>query len=241
METPGLITTTSKPIAEKKNVKKKGKNFEFLNQECTCPVCLDLFVEPVTLTCGHSLCQDCIGGSYNDMRCPTCREEIAHGIKPNKILQNLLIQYGGKKYDKLVKNKKVIKEIEQTLNNYRRSGYYNCLQKDILRGLKKYTSILYSELIETKVSNNVQLDELEFRYVLNQLHQQNKIVIQDEEIILHELLISYISTHTDLPPKVICRLMALTNSKLEMVAIKFPEKSKTNKKIVNFSLMTRKN
>uniref|UniRef100_A0A8C6SCS6 Uncharacterized protein n=1 Tax=Neogobius melanostomus TaxID=47308 RepID=A0A8C6SCS6_9GOBI len=41
-------------------------------EELTCPVCLSIFTEPLTLPCGHSFCRGCIT-SVPEAKCPQCR------------------------------------------------------------------------------------------------------------------------------------------------------------------------
>uniref|UniRef100_A0A8C5WCV6 Uncharacterized protein n=1 Tax=Leptobrachium leishanense TaxID=445787 RepID=A0A8C5WCV6_9ANUR len=52
-----------------------------LGDELTCSICLNMYMDPVTLTCGHSFCRTCIvdvldtqngSGAY---KCPECRAE----------------------------------------------------------------------------------------------------------------------------------------------------------------------
>ena len=51
-----------------------------LEEQLTCPVCLDHYTNPKTLPCLHSFCQDCLEGLPQDKKnetyylsCPTCR------------------------------------------------------------------------------------------------------------------------------------------------------------------------
>uniref|UniRef100_A0A3P8VDK0 Bloodthirsty-related gene family, member 30 n=1 Tax=Cynoglossus semilaevis TaxID=244447 RepID=A0A3P8VDK0_CYNSE len=51
----------------------------FSEQELTCSICLDLFVEPVSTPCGHNFCQACIGGywaSSSVCTCPLCKHNF---------------------------------------------------------------------------------------------------------------------------------------------------------------------
>lgn len=52
-----------------------------------CPICFELFTEPVSLVCGHSYCLQCIQGHVKrSVRrgCPQCRAELRPDCKLHK-------------------------------------------------------------------------------------------------------------------------------------------------------------
>ncbi|CDQ81946.1 unnamed protein product [Oncorhynchus mykiss] len=59
-----------------------SKPKELLEHELSCPICLQLYTDPVYLPCGHNYCLACIqkatdvsGGEKSLPQCPECREE----------------------------------------------------------------------------------------------------------------------------------------------------------------------
>uniref|UniRef100_UPI00358E138A E3 ubiquitin-protein ligase Midline-1-like n=1 Tax=Myxine glutinosa TaxID=7769 RepID=UPI00358E138A len=68
--------------------------------ELTCAVCLQLFEEPITLTCGHSFCCSCFENYWEskeedaDCVCPNCHEVLPQkpNLKKNVILSGLVEQ-----------------------------------------------------------------------------------------------------------------------------------------------------
>ncbi|KAK0131914.1 Zinc-binding protein A33 [Merluccius polli] len=52
-----------------------GDRLPTLEENLTCPVCRDVFRDPVLLTCSHSFCRGCLEQSWRskDRTCPVCR------------------------------------------------------------------------------------------------------------------------------------------------------------------------
>uniref|UniRef100_A0A8C0GCQ5 Zinc finger protein RFP-like n=1 Tax=Chelonoidis abingdonii TaxID=106734 RepID=A0A8C0GCQ5_CHEAB len=68
---------------------------ESLQEEATCPVCLEYFTEPVSVECGHNFCRACISqcweGSDTAPSCPQCRETVQQrNLRPNRQLANMV-------------------------------------------------------------------------------------------------------------------------------------------------------
>ncbi|XP_030827350.1 E3 ubiquitin-protein ligase TRIM11-like isoform X3 [Camarhynchus parvulus] len=67
---------------------------EQLVAEATCPLCLDVFEQPVLTACGHSFCGQCLAGVLGDpprpAACPQCRARLQPGSqRPNRALGNV--------------------------------------------------------------------------------------------------------------------------------------------------------
>ncbi|KAL2080821.1 hypothetical protein ACEWY4_022674 [Coilia grayii] len=64
-----------------------------LEEDLTCPVCIDIFKDPVLLSCSHSVCRVCLQQFWEskDIReCPVCMRRSSKGlIPPNLALRNL--------------------------------------------------------------------------------------------------------------------------------------------------------
>ncbi|XP_037769206.1 E3 ubiquitin-protein ligase TRIM39 isoform X1 [Chelonia mydas] len=68
---------------------------ESLQEEATCPICLEYFKAPVILDCGHNFCRLCVTqcwqGSDANFSCPQCREILQHrNFRPNRQLANVV-------------------------------------------------------------------------------------------------------------------------------------------------------
>lgn len=66
---------------------------EMMWEELTCSICLDPMVEPVSIECGHSFCQECISqvGKDGGSVCPVCRRHfLLRHLRPNRQLANMV-------------------------------------------------------------------------------------------------------------------------------------------------------
>ncbi|XP_038607958.1 E3 ubiquitin-protein ligase TRIM11-like [Tachyglossus aculeatus] len=67
-----------------------------LREEVTCPVCREVFTDPVTLDCGHSVCRGCLpqsqGAPERPPSCPECEEPIRQDVlESNRRLRKLAL------------------------------------------------------------------------------------------------------------------------------------------------------
>ncbi|TDG99558.1 hypothetical protein EPR50_G00195510 [Perca flavescens] len=67
----------------------QSEHSSVLQEELTCPVCLDLYRDPHLLPCGHNFCKTCLDrlkrqADRGRFRCPECRESHRCGINFQK-------------------------------------------------------------------------------------------------------------------------------------------------------------
>ena len=60
-----------------------------LEDRLQCPMCLEVFKEPLMLQCGHSYCKGCLVSLSHhlasELRCPVCRQEVAYSSSPPNV------------------------------------------------------------------------------------------------------------------------------------------------------------
>nr|XP_006118330.1 zinc finger protein RFP-like isoform X2 [Pelodiscus sinensis] len=66
-----------------------------LQEEATCPLCLEYFRDPVITACGHNFCRVCLRRCWEGPgpapSCPQCRASVQQGpLRPNRQLANMV-------------------------------------------------------------------------------------------------------------------------------------------------------
>ncbi|XP_070281533.1 tripartite motif-containing protein 5-like isoform X1 [Myotis yumanensis] len=69
-----------------------------IKEEVTCPICLELLTEPMSLDCGHTFCQACITANnresmicQGESSCPVCRISYQpENMRPNRHVANIV-------------------------------------------------------------------------------------------------------------------------------------------------------
>lgn len=60
-----------------------------LEDRLQCPICLEVFKEPLMLQCGHSYCKGCLVSLSrhldSELRCPVCRQEVDCSSSPPNV------------------------------------------------------------------------------------------------------------------------------------------------------------
>ncbi|XP_032709185.1 tripartite motif-containing protein 34-like isoform X2 [Lontra canadensis] len=74
-----------------------------IKEEVTCPICLDLLKEPLSLDCGHSFCKACITAANKESKtsqeekssnCPVCQfHYCAKELRPNWHVANIVERF----------------------------------------------------------------------------------------------------------------------------------------------------
>uniref|UniRef100_A0A8C1Z3T7 Uncharacterized protein n=1 Tax=Cyprinus carpio TaxID=7962 RepID=A0A8C1Z3T7_CYPCA len=60
-----------------------------------CPICKNLLTDPVSTTCGHTFCKDCLDKhiSRSEPQCPLCQEPVTTKPSVNKAIEALLQEF----------------------------------------------------------------------------------------------------------------------------------------------------
>ncbi|XP_029383819.1 nuclear factor 7, brain-like [Echeneis naucrates] len=99
VKVPVLDTTRSFQLRTKAAQIKMASNVSILSEEqLLCPICLDLFTQPVSTPCGHNFCATCLTCYWDSepiCQCPICKEKFDSRpkLKVNTFISELVSQF----------------------------------------------------------------------------------------------------------------------------------------------------
>ncbi|XP_016360586.1 tripartite motif-containing protein 47 [Sinocyclocheilus anshuiensis] len=66
-----------------------------ISRHLHCPICKNLLTDPVSTTCGHTFCKDCLDKhiSITELQCPLCQEPVTTKPSINEAIEALLREF----------------------------------------------------------------------------------------------------------------------------------------------------
>lgn len=110
-----------------------------------CCICHDLVYDPVTLSCGHTLCFSDIGELDS---CPECRKKINEPPSINIMLNNILKASFPQDFERRKEECNIVNEINSTIKKYKASQRYQLITEIISSVISKTCLASFDELIE---------------------------------------------------------------------------------------------
>lgn len=161
--------------------------------DLNCPVCLDILIDPVTLSCGHSFCIQCLKSScvneYNKKlikNCMICKKELdihldKHAV--NTFMVSLLKSYPG--YVEEIKARNAARHYENLKNKFKSSKLQKYMSQLIIKIILDNGYIHIDNFIQCILCNNtdVKLEDpviifiYGIKFLLKTMYDKNDILI----------------------------------------------------------------
>uniref|UniRef100_A0A672Y336 Tripartite motif containing 35-12 n=1 Tax=Sphaeramia orbicularis TaxID=375764 RepID=A0A672Y336_9TELE len=93
-----LLLTQTSEVRIKISPGMRNRKIEVVEHFLTCPVCLETFRDPVSLSCNHSFCLICLKKFWTEKEnrtCPVCRRKSSKGLLVNFALKELADSFAG--------------------------------------------------------------------------------------------------------------------------------------------------
>uniref|UniRef100_A0A674J893 Tripartite motif containing 39 n=1 Tax=Terrapene triunguis TaxID=2587831 RepID=A0A674J893_9SAUR len=176
-----------------------------VEDEATCPICLDYFSDPVTVDCGHSSCKTCVTtycdnweeGNHGPLCCPICREKIEKvNFRPNWDLAGLVehVKQLGLKPGKEEKENLCERHKEKLSQFCEEDGEFICVECDKSPVHKTHTVILIKEkeeLLEIKLNEERQSQKHQVetvrKKIMSEFEELEKILQEQKQPLLARL------------------------------------------------------
>ncbi|CAI8055526.1 E3 ubiquitin-protein ligase RNF8 [Geodia barretti] len=122
-----LLVEKSEAEKEVEETKKKSEGvIDSMQEEFTCAICQELFIEAHTLTCAHSFCNKCIKQWMKSKReCPVCRKAVSADPVRSLVLDNAIDKMVEKMGPAAVEERRKLKDSRTSAGTLSTSGLLN--------------------------------------------------------------------------------------------------------------------
>ncbi|XP_037646478.1 zinc finger protein RFP-like [Sebastes umbrosus] len=153
-------------------------------EQLLCPICLDLFNQPVSTPCGHNFCRDCIQGywhSANLSQCPMCKQKF---YKRPELKVNTFISEVASQFKKSLEKKNADEAC--TMDQY--SGHKGEVLCDVCvgKGVKALKSCLdcLASFCETHLEPHHVLGTFKKHHLINpMMNMQDRVCKKHEKLL----------------------------------------------------------
>ena len=170
---------------------------EASGRDYTCPICTDTVIEPITVKCGHTFCDDCLRAlsshnGHTNGKCPVCNKAIGdikdYGV--NIMLRDTLIKRGDEAYARRLTERKALAEHNRLYMQYNGSARLRDLVSNI-RACVALKHVSYDDLLKRCAS----FSQHEVDYALLVAVNNWGLVIHNNTIVFHAT--NYLSERMD--------------------------------------------
>ncbi|KAL0974352.1 hypothetical protein UPYG_G00219290 [Umbra pygmaea] len=155
-----------------------------LREDLTCPICCDLFTEPVMLGCMHHFCKRCIStywrGLHTPVSCPQCRKEFtSRQFQTNYLVTAMVEKVRATTNESYVKDVEL--QLKESLETHRRrrEDFLSVIRRDKekMENIKRAGSELQGRVQGEFQALRAVLDEEEAS-VLEQLREEQEAALE---------------------------------------------------------------
>lgn len=157
----------------------------FSEDDFSCPVCCDIYKDPVILACSHSVCTACLQQFWTtkaSRQCPVCRRSSTEHCPPNLALKNLCETFLQERNQRTSAGTEVLCSLQMrnwSSSVWRTSSLCVCCVVT-QRNIRLTTSVLYLRQHKTaryNLGQVISLGHRPFEFICINVHQLNTLTL----------------------------------------------------------------
>jgi hypothetical protein len=178
--------------------KSNKEKFDLSFNDCTCPICFEILIEPVLMPCKHELCLECFDQIKDllNLECPICRVEIGKFTNSRSLInwdRWKKIETKFSKEIKLRRDGRTAQLVAESIANYNNFGIVDDTYKSIvIESCPKRQYDLLSTSVDSDSYNEPSPFEEKCKYDTTGQEKEKSQAKQSEEEGPNEYLIEFL-------------------------------------------------